>query len=152
MSDFQVTGGDQFFALSKALKSAGRTGLRKHLNKGLKEGAKPLIPLTRAAALAQLPKGGGLAKLVAKAPQRVQVRTGKTPGVRLVVGKTDSGARGANRGEVRHPFFGDRTQWFNQAVPAGWFDDTIKANMDKVLPALEQAMHDVIDEIVKGAK
>lgn len=152
MSDFQITGVEDMLKLSKALKQAGRGELRKSLSKGMQAGVKPLIPLTRAEARATLPQAGGLADLVAKAPQRVQVRTGEmTAGVRLVVGNSKSGARAANAGLIRHRVFGT-DRWVEQRVPGGWFDRICAEQGSRLaLPALEAAMQAVVDEIVKGA-
>lgn len=148
--DFEVEGADQFLRLSKALKHAGRTELRKELNAGLRRAAKPLVRKTRTEALRRLPSRGGLARQVAREPQRVQVRTGaRTAGVRLVVGKRDGGAQAANRGVIRHPVFGNRDVWVNQRVPAGWFDDTVKQNVPAVRRELEQALHDVAERVVR---
>lgn len=147
--DFEARGADQFLALSKALKEAGRTDLRKALNKGMRDGAKPLIPKARAEALATLPQRGGLAKLVAKEPARVQTRTGRDPGVRIVVGKKRGGARSANRGVIRHPVFGNRERWVSQPVPSGWFDDTMRKHGPDVRPALERAIDDMARRIVR---
>lgn len=147
--DFQVTGADQFLRLSKALKHAGRTQLRKDLNSGMRQAAKGLIPKTRAAALdGRLPDAGGLAQRVAKAPQRVSVKTGRDPGVSIVAGKRGSGARAADAGVVRHPVFG-RKQYVNQSVQPGWFTDTLRRSAPDVLPALEQAISDVMDRVVR---
>lgn len=151
--DVTVKGADDFLKLSKALKAAGRKDLRKELNKGLKAAAKPLIGKTRAKARSTLPKKGGLAAAVAKTPQRVQVRTGAdTAGVRLVVGKNGSGARGANRGVVRHPVFGNRENWVDQKVPSGWFDDTVKAEAPEIRRELERTVETVAEQIVRDAK
>lgn len=150
MSDFEVRGADEFLKLSKALKQAGKTELRKQLNKGMKDAAKPLIPLTRQAARDRLPRRGGLAAQVARTPQRVQVRTGAaTAGVRLVVGKTGSGARGADQGVIRHPTFGHRDRWVSQKVDAGWFTETILHNKHRVLPEVKKAMERVVAEVVR---
>ena len=151
MSDFEVTGADDFLRLSKALKAAGRTELRKGLNKGLREAAKPLIKDVKAAALRDLPKRGGLAKQVASSPIRAQVRTGtQTAGVRIT-GK-GQGLRGTNRGKVRHPVFGHRDRFVEQDVKPGWFDKTLQQGAPRVRPFLEQAMQDVADRIVKEAE
>lgn len=147
--DFRVTGADDFLALSKALKQAGRTELRKELNKGLREGAKPLIPLTRAAARSMLPKTGGLSELVARAPQRVQTKTGRDPSVRLVAGKKGSGARASDDGAVRHPRFGHPGAFYVTKTPAGWFTKTVEDHVHEVLPALEQAIQNVVDKVVR---
>jgi hypothetical protein len=148
--DFEVSGADQFFDLSKALKAAGRTDLRRELNTGLRRAARPLVAKTRAEARQRLPKRGGLAERVAKAPQRVQVRTGaRTAGVRIVVGKDKSGAGGANRGTVRHPVFGNRDVWVMQEVAPGWFDDPLRDSAPAVRRDLEAAVQVVVDKVVR---
>lgn len=152
MSDFEVRGADDFHRLSKALKHAGRGELRKELNAGFRAAAKPLIAKSRQEALRRLPSRGGLARRVARAPQRVQVRTGDaTAGVRIVIPKSNSGARAANRGVVRHPVFGDEP-YVDQAVPPGWFDDPMQSGAPTVRPELEKAMHRVADKIVEEAR
>lgn len=146
---------DEFYRLSKALKAAGLKDLRKELNTELRRAAKPLIPLTRAAARARLPRAGGLAEGVAKAPQRVQVRTGaKTAGVRLVVSNNRSAARAANKGSVRHPVFGSTT-WVTQPVPdaEGWFDETLNQHVPTVaLPAIQQALETIAARVVREVR
>lgn len=150
--DFEVRGADQFLALSKALKHAGRTELRKGLNKGVKQAAKPLIPKARAQAIARLPQGGGLARQVSKEPMRIQTRTGQfTAGVRVVVGKKQGGAQMANRGFIRHPVFGNRENWVGQEVRPGWFDDTMKASTPDVRRELMDAMEAIAQQVVREA-
>ena len=154
MSDFTVTGADDFYRLSKALKAAGRTELRKELNAELRKAGKPLIDRTRAAARSDLPSRGGLAAQVAREPQRIQVRTGaRTAGVRVVVGRRRGGARGANRGVIRHPVFGNRDKWVNQRVEPGWFDKTLQRDApDIARPAIEAAMQSIADKVVNEAR
>lgn len=152
MTDFDITGADDFLRLSKALKAAGRTEMRKELHKGLRVAAKPLIPKARAEALARLPQRGGLARQVAKEPARVQVRTGRTPGVRIVVGKKRGGARQANRGFIRHPVFGNRNVWVSQKVPPGWFDDPMRASAPAIRRDLADAIEAVAAQVVREAK
>lgn len=147
--DFEVVGADQFLALSKALKHAGRTELRKELNKAMRDGAKPLIPKARAEAFKRLPQRGGFARQVSKEPARVQTRTGRDPGVRVVVGKKRGGAQAANRGVIRHPVFGNRNVWVNQPVPPGWFDDTMQANAPEIRKALQQGIEDVAAKVIR---
>lgn len=154
MVEASVSGAEGFLALSKALKEAGRGELRKQLNKDLREAVKPLIPKTRAEARRTLPKRGGYAVLVAKATQRVQVRTGQaTAGVRLIVVNDKSSARRANRGVLRHPVFGNREAWVNQPLAThGWFDRPAKAEHPKIVEAALDAITHVIDEIAKEAR
>ena len=152
MKKFEAKGAEDFLRASKALKAAGEQELRKELNKALRDAAKPLIADTRAEAERILPKRGGLAKRVAKTPQRVQVRTGQdTAGVRIVVGKSNSGARAANEGTVRHPVFGDRDKFVEQRVPPGWFTRPLEEGAPTVEPFLEQAIDNVLQQIVRSA-
>lgn len=148
---------DDFYRLSKALKAAGQTGLRKELNKGLKKAGQSLIPDAQAALRQSLPSGLGRR---GRANLTVQVRTGRDPGV--TVGKRFN-SRGAgighsnavliNRtGEFRHPVFGHRDRWVAQRTRGGkgWFDDTMRRNAPRVRPDIERAIQDVIGEIVKA--
>lgn len=153
MADYEVRGADDFLRLSKALKAAGRTELRKELSNSMKRTARPLIAKTRQSALQRLPQRGGLAAQVAKEPQRVQVRTGaRTAGVRIVVGKRNGGARGANQGRIRHPVFGNRRVWVSQSVPPGWFDDPIRDSAPAVRRDLERAIETVAEQVVREAR
>lgn len=154
--DFEIRGAEDFYALSKALKAAGRLELRRELNAEMRKAAKPLIAKTRAAALEKLPHRGGLAAQVAKEPQRVQVRTGQaTAGVRIVVGRKKGGAQSANKGVIRHPVFargGKEKVWVNQTVPSGWFDDTLQHWAPIIArPAVEAAMSNIVEKVVRGA-
>ncbi len=149
MPDFRVNA-DDFLKASKALKAAGQTGMRKDLNRRITAGAKPLIPKTRAAARSKLPTRGGLADKIAKAPQRVQVRTGKeTAGVRIVVGSKGGGARGADRGVIKHPVF-DTGRWVEQRVEPGWFSETLQREAPRIRPDVEQAIKDTLNRIARG--
>lgn len=152
MADFAVTGADEFFAVSKALKAAGRSDLRKELNKAMKDGAKPLMPKAKAAATRQVPSRGGLAAQVAREPMRTQVRTGaKTAGVRVVVGRRRGAARSTNAGVIRHPVFG--RGFVTQQVPqaAGWFDDTMQREAPGVRPDLERAVQRMVEKVAGAA-
>lgn len=153
MADFAVTGADEFFAVSKALKAAGQGDLRKALNKGMRDGAKPLLPKAKAAAARQVPSRGGLAAQVAREPMRVQVRTGAaTAGVRVVVGRRKGAARSTNAGTIRHPVFG-RARYVTQQVPGarGWFDDTLAREAPSVRPDLERVVQEMVEKIVRSA-
>lgn len=160
VSDASVGGAEDFLKLSKALKAAGETELRKELNTELRRAAKPLIPMTRQAARSRLPQRGGLAESVARAPQRVQVRTGeKTAGVRLVVASRRAAARAANRGLIRHPVFADAAEprkdwtWVEQKVQGGWFDETVEREAPRVArPAIEQALESIAEKVVREVK
>lgn len=149
--DFEIHGADQFLELSKALKHAGHAQLRRDLNTGLRKAARPLVAKTRAEARKRLPASGGLAARVARTPQRVVVRTGRdTAGVSIQVGRRrGDAARATNRGEIRHPVFGNTNRWVDQRVPPGWFDDPIKDHVNEIRRDLERVLEDMAARIVR---
>lgn len=151
-ADFEIRGADEFYRLSKALKAAGRGDLRKALNAGIRKAAKPLIAKSKAEAKARLPKRGGLGAAIAKTPQRVQTRTGKDPGVSIVVGGKGGAARGANAGTIRHPVFGNRDVWVSQRVRPGWFEEPMQKGAPEVRPEIERAINEVAERVVREAK
>lgn len=142
----KVQGAEALLVVSKRLKAAGETGLRKEFHKGLQQAAKPLIPLVRAAALADLPKHGKLNVRIARKPYRAQVRTGaKTAGVRIVGTKVDP--RINAQGRVAHPVFGRPKSTVVQQVPAakGYFDETIRDQA----PRIRNDITDVLAEFAR---
>jgi hypothetical protein len=145
-----VRGTNDFLALSKALKRAGETQLRKELHKAVQSAAKPLIPKMREAARANLPKHGGLNERIAKKPYRVQARTGaNTAGVRIVGTKVDP--RINNQGRIAHPVFGRPGSTVVQIVPEarGYFDETLSKGAAPTREAVVKAMSDFADRIIR---
>lgn len=146
-----MNGADEFLALSKMLKAAGQADLRRELHKVVPAAARPLIPKVRQAARQSLPKRGGLNERIAKKPLRAQARTGvKTAGVRIVGTKVDPRI---NQGRVFHPVFG-RKPGVTQQVPAaeGYFTDTLKESAPQVRAAVQKALEDFTDRMVREAK
>lgn len=160
MSDFKVTGADDFLKLSKGLKRSGNKPLRAKLNAGLKDTTRTLIPKAQQALADGLP--ADLRARGANVKQVVQVRTGADPGVRIAVrygkrgrGLGASNARLANRaGLIRHPVFGNRERWVNTRVPRArdWFDGTYARSAPLIRPRLQRVLKDVADEVVREAK
>lgn len=160
-ADFEVHGAADFLTLSKSLKHAERTTMRRELTKGVRDATKPLLPEAAAALAASLPSG--LQSRGRRVKQRVQVKTGNDPGVTIAVpyGRRGAGGLGASnarlantQGLIRHPLFGDRENWYSTRVPQaqGWFDDYYSRQARRVLPEIESAMQRVIDQIVKEAR
>ncbi len=131
-----MPGGEEFLRLSRDLKAVS-AGLRLDLADGLNRAARPLIAQTRVAALAQLPKRGGLNQRYANNPQRVRVRTGPlTAGVQIVMPK--AGPRSIEQGQIRHPVFGRAGRWVPQQVSGTWWDETLEAGAPTVRRELDQ--------------
>lgn len=157
--DFEVRGAEEFYRLSKALKAAGHTELRKELHKGLRDAVKPIMPKAKERL------GKGLPKAISASAVRqvVQVKTGSDPGITVGVrygSKRATNAQMANtQGKIRHPVFADgqktrkQWRWVNQDVPdaKGWFDETYKTAAPEIRKALEQVVSDTVEKVVRGA-
>jgi hypothetical protein len=158
MSDFEVHGAEQFHRLSKALKQAGETEMRKALHKGLRDAVNKVKPEAADALSAALP--GRLQGKGKRVRQAVQVKTGADPGISVVVryGKAGSGLGAINaklinqRGTFRHPVFG-RHGWVAQSVGGqGWFDKTYTNAAPRIREELERVLEQVADDIVRKAR
>jgi hypothetical protein len=154
-----ANGSVQLAKLAATLKVVAARDLRLQMMRGLREGAKPLIPLVHEAADRQLPKAGGLNKRVAAQKVSVSVRTGaRTAGVRLTTKDLDT--KETDSGYVRHPVFNRRYKkgpnagkrvWAkkNQPLPAaaGWWSKTLAESAPAVQPAMAKVLYDVAVEL-----
>ncbi len=136
---------DDFLALSKALKRAAPE-LRKEMNKGLRNGAKPLVRKTKQAFLTGLPQRGGLAREIARRPMRVKVATGADPGISVVAAKTD---QRIDDGRLVHPVFGRRPPVVQQVTP-GLFSETLEREAPQVIDAVQDVLEDFAERIARG--
>lgn len=127
------------------MKLAGQGQLRRELNKGMRDAAKPLVPKVREAARQNFPRRGGLNERVAKKPYRAQTRTGaKTAGLRITASKMDPRL---NQGRVVHPVFGRPRSTVVQRVPraAGYFSETLQNEA----PSIQGDVRRVLEEFAR---
>lgn len=147
MSDFEVRGADDFLRLSKALKAAGRTGMRKELNKRIKAAAKPSIKAVKDAAREGLPRQGGAGAFFARKRATVVTATGRDPGVKVRFAKADQ--RLDTQGRLTHPVFG-RPPTVVQRVRPGILSEGFQDSAPEVRKEIEAAMESIADDIVRG--
>jgi len=119
--------------------------LTRELNKTLRVAAKDLPDQAKDAARQELPQRGGLAARVASRPAGLQVLSGRNAGVRVRFKGVD--AVSSNRGRLRHPVFGNREVWVNQAIKPGWFTDRMRHEAPKVRPDLLRAMERIAEKV-----
>lgn len=141
----RVTGADQLTQVGKRLKEAGNKELRKELLRGIQRATKPVRLAMSANAGRVLPQSGGLAQRAAKSRFSAKTRTGRNPGVTIVV-RNAIDVRSIDRGRVRHLTYGHRP-WQDQRVTPGAFSDPFDASADKVRRELLAAMDDVARRI-----
>lgn len=152
MSDFEVTGAEDFLRLSKALKKAGRSGLRNDLNKAMKKAGKPLVKVARDAFRADLPSSGGAGAFHAGKKVEVVARTGADPGIKVIARKQDP--RLETQGRLAHPVFNKRRAngkrvYVVQQVKPGIFSTALQAEAPAIRKDLEQALEDIAARIVR---
>lgn len=153
MTDFEIRGADEFLKLSKALKSAGRTGMRKELNKRIRAAAKPAIKNVKDAARAGLPQAGGAGAFIAGKKFRVATKTGRDPGVSVVMAKQDP--RLDTEGRLAHPVFGRQTAdgrrvYAVTRVRPGVMSSGFQDAAPEIRKDVEAAIESVVDDIVRG--
>jgi hypothetical protein len=139
MGEVTVRGAEELALVAARLRQVGDRDLRKELLSGLNRATKPLKEDVKQSALRTLPQRGGYARQVAAGKIATKNRmTGRNPGVRVV----SQLGRGADRGQLRHPVFGNKQVWVVQPVTPGWFTKPLETGADKVrgevLDVLEQ--------------
>lgn len=134
MLDADVTGRAEIARIKLAL-GIVPTEMRKEIAKGTREALAPLKQEIPAAAL-RLP--GGYGPLMSRA---VKVATRVTAGrdVKATVHVTAKGkreerdVRRVNRGQLRHPLYGNRKHWYATTVRRGFVDDPVEDARKRVI-------------------
>lgn len=136
-----------FAALARDLRRAGAGGLRKELYAGLQRGARPAIQTVRDHAATFLPRSGGLADRVAGASITARVTNSAAGPSARITAKERSGksfdARALDDGRLRHPLYGNRRYWYQQAVTPGWFTRP----MERSAQVFRQGLLDAVDAV-----
>lgn len=141
----QVRGAEQLGDVARELRRVADKDLRKQMNRGLRQAAKPLIADTRKYAREHLPKHGGLNERVARSKFRTKIRTGANPSIRITATGLD--ARLNSQGRVRHPVYGNRRTWVQQRVAPFWFDTPMRRGAPHVRRALTAVLDDVTKQL-----
>lgn len=142
---------EQLRSIAVALKStADGAALKRELTSGIRAATVPLKSAVTAAALRQLPRGGGLNQQVAGQKITTSVLTGaRTAGVRLKTTAPDT--KQTDSGYVRHPTFRRRGpgQWRTQQIPLaqGWWTTTLSIHSVEVTPVILAVMESTAAKI-----
>lgn len=143
---YEIRGAEHLAALAKRLRQVGDKDLQRQFYAALNRATKPVKKDLRRSQLSTFPKRGGLARREAKKTRYRTVRrtTGAQRGLRI----TASGGQltGMDKGELRHKTFG-RLPWQTQRITPGWFTRPTQAAGPAVRREVEQAMHDITQEL-----
>ena len=149
VAELRVEGADKFGKLAKALKETSDKELRKELYAGLNRSVKPLTEAVKKGTTSYFPRRYAF-ELAKYLRVRARRRAGKNPAIFLVgKAKTKQGKErdlaSLNRGRLRHPLFGNRRYWYDQSIPANWWDEPLLEDADQV----REDIVNVLDEIGK---
>lgn len=145
----EVSGAEQLAALSKRLKDAGERGLKRELDKAIREAVAPLKDAVRQSALQRLPHKGGLNQRVADqvVPRPRKVNSSKGVGLRVVAtGKQGMRSLAAlDAGRIRHPVYGNTDKWVSQRVaPRFWSQP-----MEEIAPKAAEDVQAALDRVAR---
>ncbi len=127
------------------------------VNEIRRELRKPLPELRKAVRANTSILPGGLAAWVAKLTISVRLRdTGRTAGIRLKLSRKAGDGDKAEldkldrHGRVRHPLYGNRGHWYDQAVPPGFFTKVWERFRPVWIQAADDALDRALDKIRRG--
>lgn len=166
VSSVQILGTGQLLTLQRKLRAAGGENIRSSMQRRIRRAAEPLrddlqdtirtMPI-RSAGRRAGKRGGAspttrpLRALIADAI-RISVRTGSNPGARVYVDKGRLPAdlkymaeaiNDAPGGRLRHPVFGNRSEWANQSVTPLWWDKTVRTHTPRMNSEVARVLDDV---------
>lgn len=141
-----MRGASQLEDIGRRLKETGDKELRRDLLRGINRALKPAKAAVKAAALRDLPQGGGLNRVIGTSRIGSRTRTsGRNPAVFLTGKKSGHDLRAIDRGKVRHPVFGNRNVWVLQDVKPGWWSETLAGQV----PTIRREVIDVMDVVAR---
>lgn len=141
--------------VARLLRQAAARDITREFRQGQRKAFRPLQAEIKAEAAATLPTRGGYAALMAKA---VRVTVSVLPRGKAVItarvfarGKVEHrDVRAVNRGVLRHPVFGNRTNWTVTNVRPGFVDRPADRVADRVLDESAEALGRVLQRIARG--
>ena len=131
-------------AFTAKLKGAEKSVAR-NLRKRLREAGKPLAEGLVQDGPEGLPSGGGLADWLRQSKGTVSMTQSRLEIKLSRGGRHDLNA--INRGQLRHPLYGNRRVWVVQSVASGTYDKAFEKHAGQALPEVERVLDDIMREI-----
>jgi hypothetical protein len=153
VTGLRIEGTDDLQKVADALKEAGDKDLVNRFRKRLRDAGKPigLRVLNRGAD--EMPQRGGLSNHI-KAVGKVSVNSalqGRVASISVVLRTKGTDLRSINRGELRHPVFGNREVWVGQPVPVGAWTRAFEAERQEATDAALKAIQEALDDVAGKA-
>lgn len=140
MVSVRVTGARELARTAGRL-NATEPKLRRRLLAATRKEIKPAVEKIREAGADKLPSG--LAEFLAPANYQIRALTsGKNAGVRLIGKLPGHDIYSLDKGDVRHPLWGNTDHWFVQSVPPGFWSETLEDDADRLA-------HEVLEVVAR---
>ena len=127
--------------LQQIIKRLRNAGVEREVESAFRRAARPMAEAARQGALDTLPRGGGLAREIARTKFSTTVRISGNNVVAQIIGRSRHDLAALDRGRDRHPVFGDRAVWVTQSITPGWFsrsENTAQAIATRAMEAAAQ--------------
>lgn len=157
-----TNGATVFAALSRALAAADERAVKNALAKGVRDAAKPLLPVATQAVVDVSPKAGGMAERETQVVFRPRTSTGpRSAAISIVADKKWVAARTLNRvGRFRHPVnawagkTGKDRKWGTQNIPGaqGFLARALDPHAPAVRSEIDRAVIELLEKIARDSR
>lgn len=151
MTGLRIEGTEEFHKLAARVKDAGDKKLRTATGKAIRDVAKPAGKRILGKAAESMPQRGGLAAKIASGSIGVRSSySGSRAQVSLLLKAHGYDLNPLERGELRHPVYGNRKSWVRQSVPANRFTEAFEAEAPRVRAEVLKAAQGVLNDVARG--
>jgi hypothetical protein len=151
VSHIHIEGTAQFQQLADRLKAAADRDLRKQVGASLRKVAKPIGQRVLEKGAESMPHKGGLSAKIGKGKVGVRAGlTGRQASVSLLLKAGGYDLNPLDRGQLRHPVFGNKKSWVRQSVPSGRFTAAFEAEAPKARAEVLKAVNDTLNDAARG--
>lgn len=159
MFEVKIEGTERLISLGKTLRELGDKGkdgvlptLRRSINQDTKEARRRIRDTIRTRS--GLPQSGGLAKWAGRMPSTSTHVQSDRASITLKLAKRGHDFVSLDKGEDRHPVWGNRKVWVSQSVASGWWEKAVRpeadAMFDQVQKDIDAAVLRAIDKFGRG--
>lgn len=127
-----------------------RANLRKELRAAMASASKPARMRVKADEMAFLPKRNGMAKKYAHVPTQTYSVSGDQVSMKWKQHRKGSDLESLNRGRIRHPLFGHKRTWYNQAITPGMWSLSVKKEGAPIVDDMTRQLIEYTERIARG--
>ena len=138
----EVVGAENFTKLAAELAKLAAS-METQLQTAVERAVQPLRQDIPSSARATLPRRGGLNQRIAASS--ISIRRGR--GSLSVITSNGYQIQNIDRGQVRHPVYGNRGRWVSQTVSPNWWTKPITKAMPKIRRDVDRELQRILDQV-----